>query len=134
MQMGTRCFLIDNDEDDQEIFLLALQEIDPSITVAVADNGTDAINQLTDTGQIPSFIFIDMNMPAMNGRQCLEAIREMRHLASVPVYMYSTAANPRSIEEVKKLGATDFIVKPPSFKELTRLLAAILPEKNPGNE
>ena len=125
------CFLIDNDADDQEIFCLALKEIDESIVCTIADNGVKALEIINaDPSFIPSFIFMDLNMPLMNGKQCLEELRKIERISSVPIYIYSTAADPRSIEEVKQSGATDFIVKPASFKGLTELLATLLQKQN----
>ena len=129
------CFLIDNDIDDQEIFALALQEIDNAISYRVANDGVSAIKKLTaDTAYKPSFIFIDMNMPLMNGKQCLHEIKRLPHLSEVPVYIYSTSADPRSIKEVKHSGAAGFIIKPPSFTELvTTLTKILLPQNLPAN-
>jgi CheY-like chemotaxis protein len=67
-----------------------------------------------------------MNMPLMNGTQCLEEIKKLPRLSKVPVYIYSTAADPLTVAQVKQMGATDFIVKPVSFKELTEILSRIL--------
>jgi DNA-binding NtrC family response regulator len=57
-------------------------------------------------------------------------IKKMDHLAAVPVYMYSTAANPASIAEVKKMGAADFIIKPADYDHLVAILAGIVQRKN----
>ena len=130
MQPEATCLLIDNDEDDQEIFILALQELDAAIECKAVTSGLAAIDKLSsDPSFIPSHIFIDMNMPLMDGRECLREIKKMDHLSGVPVYMYSTAANPSTIDEVRRLGAADFIVKPASFKALTERLAHIFPSK-----
>jgi CheY-like chemotaxis protein len=105
MQKHITCFLVDNDTDDQEIFKMALREIDSSISCIVADDGVTAIEQLrTNTAFIPSFIFLDMNMPLMNGKQCLKEIRKMPWLNAVPVYIYSTATNAHYVEETKMQG------------------------------
>src|SRR3990170_3272258 len=125
MQKQVSCFLIDNDEDDQEIFNMALKEMDPSISCVVVNDGISAIEKLaTDVSYMPSFIFIDMNMPLMDGKQCLQEIRKIPRLAEVPLYIYSTAANPYSIAEAKELGATDFIMKPSGFRQLVELLSS----------
>ena len=130
MSSQVNCFLIDNDVDDQEIFCLALQEIDPGITCTIADNGVKALEVINShSSYIPTFIFMDLNMPLMNGKQCLEELRKIDRISKVPIYIYSTAADPRSIADVKQSGATDFIVKPASFKELTELLATLLQNK-----
>jgi CheY-like chemotaxis protein len=127
MRQPITCFLIDNDEEDQEIFSMALQQADPHIQCAFVNNGPGALHKLNaDLSFIPSLIFIDMNMPLMNGTQCLEEIKKLPRLSKVPVYIYSTAADPLTVAQVKQMGATDFIVKPVSFKELTEILSRIL--------
>ena len=85
MRDEINCFLIDNDEDDQEIFCMALRDVDPSINCILAANGVKAIEMLAnDVRYIPSFIFIDMNMPLMNGKQCLLALKKIERLSDVP--------------------------------------------------
>ena len=117
MQNQSTSLLIDNDTDDQEIFSMALGEIDSTISCLMADDGLSAIEKLTTSpGCIPSYIFIDMNMPLMDGKQCLQEIRKIPAYADVPIYIYSTAANPTLVAEAKTLGATDFIMKPTGFR------------------
>lgn len=131
MHNQLNCLLIDNDRDDQDIFILALQEVDRNISCKTADNGPEALELLrNEPSYIPSIIFIDLNMPMMNGCQCLANIRETARLSGVPIYMYSTAADPRSVEEAKALGATDFLLKPHSFSQLVKLLSEILESRN----
>ena len=70
-----------------------------------------------------------MNMPRMNGLQCLKEIKKIKRLNHVPVFMYSTSADPSVVEENKRLGATDFIVKPSSINDLTKILSRIIRKK-----
>lgn len=131
MHNQLHCLLIDNDRDDQDIFILALQQVDRNILCKTADGGQQALELLrSEPSYIPSFIFIDMNMPLMNGCQCLSRIRETEQLSGVPIYMYSTSASPDAVAEAKALGATDFLVKPNSFSQLVKLLSVILEPRN----
>ena len=69
--------LIDDDEDDLDIFSQALMKIDPSIQFAGFKNGMEAIKLLNDSDMLlPDLIFLDLNMPCMNGFECLKKIRE----------------------------------------------------------
>jgi CheY-like chemotaxis protein len=127
MQPTFTYFLIENDQEDQEIFSMALQEIAPAIACVFAENGVSALSHLkSNPSFVPSKIFIDMNMPLMNGKQCLEAIKKIDYLKEVPVYMYSTTADPISIAEVKSLGAVDFFEKPTSYFDFTVLLSKLI--------
>jgi CheY-like chemotaxis protein len=116
----TSCFLIDDDVDDQEIFTMALHAYDDSIHCHFADDGVKALEKLRDVNFIlPQCIFLDVNMPRMNGIECLDEIRKIRRLQGVPVCMFSTSSDPKIVTQAKALGATDFIVKPPSISALT---------------
>ncbi|PWT97026.1 MAG: response regulator, partial [Bacteroidetes bacterium] len=100
-----KCFLIDDDEDDFEIFRMALSEIDESIHVDYAYNGIEALRKLNEDKTLkPNYFFVDLNMPRMNGKQCLEAIRKDDQLKEVPVYIYSTFADPKTVAELLDLG------------------------------
>ena len=106
MQKKPTCLLIDNDVDDQEIFSMALGEIDSTISCLMADDGLSAIEKLTtNPGYTLSYIFIDMNMPLMDGKQCLQEIRKIPAYAEVPIYIYSTA-----VAFVPLLGLLLFII------------------------
>ena len=121
-----KCLLVDDDADDQEIFFMALQEVDKSIHCIFADGG-DALARLNaDPSFLPHYIFMDINMPRMNGLECLQEIKKITRLMSVPVFMFSTSADAGIIARAKELGATDFIVKPPSVSMLSKLLAQLL--------
>jgi CheY-like chemotaxis protein len=120
------CLFIDDDVDDQEFFCDAAQTIDPEILCTFAGNGVEALSKLNDETFTPNFIFIDMNMPKMNGRETLEQIRKMSRLNEASVFIYSTAAAPRTTEEMMAMGATDFLVKPSSVQGLQELLGKIL--------
>jgi CheY-like chemotaxis protein len=114
------CFLIDDDPDDQEIFGLALQNVDIPIVCSVANDADEAIARLSEPGSLlPDYIFLDMNMPRINGAECLREIRKLEHLRHIPVIMYSTSLKPNDIELTRNLGATDFITKPSNIGALT---------------
>lgn len=126
--------LIDDDADDQEIFCQALESVDQSINCSFANDGVEALEKLNaDEAFIPHYIFIDMNMPRMNGRQCLGEIKKIDRLKNVELYMYSTAADPKTIAETKEMGAKEFIVKPSNFNDLTKKLTEIFNDHSPGN-
>jgi CheY-like chemotaxis protein len=117
-----KCFLVDDDLDDQEIFAMAVREFSDSISCHFADDGVKALETLTEGDFIPHCIFIDINMPRMNGIECLEQIKTINRLKPVPVCMVSTSADPAIVAKTKQLGANDFIVKPASITALSQLL------------
>jgi CheY-like chemotaxis protein len=118
--------LVDDDADDQYVFKDALQNVDASITVETAVDGIDALQKLAENKAAPQLIFLDLNMPRMNGKSFLKEIKLSQALQSIPVIVYSTSSNPVDIEETKALGAKDFIIKPNSYNELCEVLATAL--------
>lgn len=126
--MGPKSFLIiDDDPDDQEILVMCLNNIGTNISCDFADNGAEAISHLeSQIPKAPDYIFIDVNMPKMNGIECLKNIRSMKHLDNTKVFMYSTTSEPKVVEESKRLGATEFIVKPSKIDELETILSRIV--------
>lgn len=118
--------LIDDDHDDFEIFSMALSEADPSISCIYYDSAKDALDQLIEknTPQ-PDFIFLDLNMPGMNGLQFLESLKETS-ISNLPIVVYSTSLLPTHKEKIKNLGVVNSFIKPFSHRELIKILKSIL--------
>ena len=121
-------FIADDDQDDQELFVGALQQIDESCVCLTAFDGEDAIQKLTGTTLpvLPDIIFLDLNMPKINGRQCLARIKESPVLQHIPVIIYSTSADAKEIQEADQLGAALFMQKPNRFNDLYTALEKIV--------
>lgn len=87
-------FLIDDDADDREIFSDSLASIDPAIVFEQAVNGQDAFEKLESRSfPKPDLIFLDLNMPVMDGRTFLKKIKENIHFSDIPVIIYSTSSS-----------------------------------------
>ena len=123
------CLLVDDDEDDKEIFSLALTEANPSIECVAASDGLQALSILKDGSFIPDYIFLDLNMPLMSGKECLVEIRKKPHLIDVPIIIFSTSASQKDIQDTKALGASSFITKPPLIATLAQRLAEVFQTK-----
>ena len=117
--------IIDDDPDDREIFEMALNSVSKEIIYKSADNGVDALSLLLTGDFTPNCIFIDVNMPKMNGIECLKNIKEIPSLKNVKVYMYSTTSEPTVVATAKGMGAEDFIVKPAKVSQLKQILSSI---------
>lgn len=127
MQKDITCFLIDDDIDDLEIFAIAIAEMGRPVTCTTANDGMDALEKLRqDETFTPDYIFLDLNMPRMNGKQCLVEIRKIERLTHTSVVMYSTSALQRDIDDTLQLGASHFLTKPTSISKLTETLQQLL--------
>ncbi|MCW3461861.1 response regulator [Chitinophaga nivalis] len=117
--------LIDDDVDDRMIFGEILKELVPDIIYNEAINGEDALTKL-ESNLIPDIIFLDLNMPRVDGKQFLAEIQKMDHLKHIPIIIYSTSSHESDRRETQELGAAYFLTKPNSLKELSNILTGIL--------
>ena len=118
--------LVDDDHDDHEIFCLSLGEVSSGIKCIYHDNALSALEYLKQKSiNYPDFIFLDLNMPGMNGMQLLEQIKNEEALEAIPIVVYSTSILPSDKEKVLGLRANYFFIKPSSHKELTEELKTV---------
>lgn len=130
MQKSLCVYLIDDDPDDQEFFALAIERMGTTIRPEFTDNGVLATERLkSDSAFTPDFIFIDMNMPCMNGLECLSEIKKIHRLSQVTLYMWSTSTDPSLTQKCISMGAAGFIKKVPSISLLKEILANIFYEQ-----
>jgi CheY-like chemotaxis protein len=122
------CLLIDDDGDDREVFAVAMSEIYSGLDVLMTDNATEAIQNIRDGKIRPDVIFLDLNMPGVNGYQFLVYLKGQIRYKKIPVVVYSTSNDPEEIRRTKKLGAATFFEKPVTFCDLKKRLALLLGE------
>lgn len=126
MSRTIRIFVVDDDLDDTEIFQEVLSFIDPTIQCSTAENGRDALDKLSRVTFIPDLIFLDLNMPRMDGKECLRKLKENLLLRNIPVIIYTTSSQSKDIEETMKAGAIKFITKPLNVNDLEKILRPIV--------
>ncbi|HEX6223708.1 MAG TPA: response regulator [Chryseolinea sp.] len=125
-----KLLLIDDDRDDHEFFLEAINEIDSTITCKTFFDGEQALGQLRNTiDEIPDLIILDTNMPKLNGKQILAELKRIPNIKEVPVIMYSTIFSERDNIELRDLGARHYLSKPSKFEEFRSSLAELLSTK-----
>ena len=73
----------------------------------------------------PDLIFLDLNMPKMNGQEFLSKIKEELPLRDIPVVIFSTSGSYRNIKSTMDLGALEYITKPYRFDQLVSVLNRI---------
>jgi CheY-like chemotaxis protein len=119
--------LIDDDGDDRELFCEALKNIPFHTHCDTAPDGRRAISLLEKKEiELPGIIFLDINMPVMDGWHCLTHLKRSGVLKDIPVIMYSTSTNPEDVEKALQLGAQSFFSKPIDYKHLKAGLQLVL--------
>jgi CheY-like chemotaxis protein len=114
----------DDDADDLYLFREAVNEVDPQKIISLVDSGQRLLDKLQVV--LPDILFLDINMPGINGLQCLEMIRSHAHLDVVPIVIYSTTAEAGHVEKAYQSGANLFIRKPNTFEKMKAQIARIL--------
>lgn len=130
MNQPVHIFLVDDDPDDQEIFASVIEVILPTAKCSGAPNGQRAIEKLTDGSAKPSIIFLDLNMPLMNGKQFLVEIKKHPEIEKIPVVVLSTSSDPANVAETKQLGASYFITKPDRLSQWEDALRRFFQEQS----
>lgn len=119
--------MIDDDSDDKILFHEALREVDPSIIYRTAANGEEGLNCLLAAGNdLPDLIFLDLNMPRMNGKVFLLDLKQIEHLCRIPVCIYTTSKLASDVTETQQLGAANFFTKPDSYEDIRQIIIDLL--------
>jgi CheY-like chemotaxis protein len=118
--------LADDDPDDAEMFADVLSELDSSVRFCHVKDGLAVFEFLKSSAdQKPDAIFLDINMPEMNGWQCLSSLKNDPLTRDIPVLMYSTSSHQRDKQTAKEFGASAFITKPSDYSTLRQILSPI---------
>ncbi|MGC1240367.1 MAG: response regulator [Chryseosolibacter sp.] len=112
---------VDDDIEDIEIFQDAVDSVDRTIQYRAAQSGKELFEILNTLTVLPDHVILDINMPGMDGRLCLQEIRKHEKYNRINVIVYSTNSFPKDIEHIESLGAT-FIRKANSFNDLCAIV------------
>lgn len=105
-------FLIDDDCDDREIFEESLYSLNLNLNFVDAKNGAEALKKLQQPDfKKPDLIFLDLNMPIMDGRQFLVEVKKNEKYSDIPVIIYSTSSNDVDKKFAEEHKAAMFMTK-----------------------
>ena len=134
MVLYKNIFIADDDEDDRFLFTNALRDIDETIRCEFATDGKEALTALKNIPLLPDVLFLDLNMPKINGLECLRRLKNDIRLTTLPVVIFTTSQNPEDVEATHRLGANVYFSKPANYNELKEKLRKILNLNfQPGN-
>lgn len=121
---GAYFLYADDDPDDQDFFTSMVNELEPSISVVLVNNGLELLQYLNNVvakGTLPCCIILDINMPIWDGIRTLKALKVDERYKNIPVVMFTTSQSLRDNELSLQLGAQGFITKPVNHKDLRHL-------------
>lgn len=124
---GKKILIVDDDIDDSELFTEALSSVAEKTVCYCANDGEDAIQKLEHNEiEKPDLIFLDINMPVMDGWECLSRLKAKDNLKDIPVIMHTTSSSKVDFHNARKLGALCFITKQYDFQILKRMLEIVV--------
>ena len=117
-----KILLIEDDDLDIISVQRALIKLDVEYDLLIAYNGREALEMLTNTEQyiVPDVIFLDLNMPKMNGLEFLSAIRKEERLNDVKIFIMTTSAEAGDRLKAEQLGISGYVIKPLSYTDNTK--------------
>ena len=126
--MNKKILLIDDDDDELYFFTEALTETRCPYQCVSARSVEEGMRMLDHTR--PEFIFLDINMPRINGFEGLALIRKLEAIRDIPVILYSTAITEEVIKRGSLQGATACMQKTGSITTLAENLKRFLDQRS----
>jgi DNA-binding NtrC family response regulator len=122
--MRKHILLIDDDKDELEILMVALEQCPVPVKCTWAQGADHALAMLEYLE--PDCILIDINMPKTDGLQCLQQIKAIKKLEPIPVVIYSTHVDGDTKKKAADCGAFKCIKKPTHIGSLSLLIEELL--------
>ena len=127
--MKRHLLLIDDDDDEFDLLTTIVGEI-PLLECSYANSGLKGIALIETTK--PDLVLLDMNMPVMNGLECLKKIFKNNELQDTRIYMYSNSNAEDLKQQALQFGATGCLTKPSTLDSLRSILHKLLNDTFPG--
>lgn len=129
MLAHTTILIVEDDSDDRELLLDALQSANHSVKVRLAESGVEAMDylnqQLSAKAPLPCLIVLDLNMPYMNGKDTFNKIKGDSNLKDIPIVIFTSSLNPNDKEYYKSYGV-ELISKPFEYSEMDDIIHRML--------
>ena len=90
-----------------------------------AENGDELMTILSNREEPPTLIFMDLNMPKMDGREAIKAIKSDPQFKQIPVIVFTTSASEDDIQSSYLQGVNTYFTKPTMFKDLVEMVSVI---------
>ena len=123
--MPKEILLVEDNPDDVELTRIAFEEANVANLLRVVGDGADALDYLfargkhadRDPANLPSLVLLDLNLPKVDGREVLQAIRSNEATRNLPVVVLTTSAEPFDVGASYALGVNSYIRTPVDFEQ-----------------
>lgn len=122
--------LVEDNPDDILITKRAFEKGKIKNKLYIIRSGEDAINFLYQKNgykdaPVPGLIFLDLNLPGVDGYEVLEKLKKNKNLRHIPVIILTVSSNEEDVIKAYTLGANNYIMKPEKFEDFTEIVVAI---------
>jgi CheY-like chemotaxis protein len=120
MEKVVKILLADDDLEDRFIMQDAFNAINlPEVPLLVEDGEKvlEYLENMYNTGNLPSLVVLDLNMPRLSGTQTLRELKSIDRYKDIPVIIFSSSLNVIEMHECRQLGALSYMVKPFTYEE-----------------
>ena len=127
--------LVEDDPDDTELIRAALSRAELRYSLHHVSDGEGAISYLSGAGDyanrntfpLPSVLLLDLKMPRKSGFEVLRWVRANPAFATLPVIVLTSSDEPGDIKRAYELGATSYLTKSASFKNVVEIFTTLAP-------
>jgi CheY-like chemotaxis protein len=118
--------LVEDDQVDAMTVRRAFKELRVANRLEHVENGEEALATLRDPGrERPCLILLDLNMPIMNGIECLQAVKTDPDLKCLPVVVLTTSDEQEDKVESFDLGVAGYMRKPVDYRQFVEIMRTI---------
>src|SRR5688572_13548083 len=127
MKNAFQILIVEDNPADAHLMRQLLRGYELPCEITTLTDGDQAIRFLRRDGEFaaaprPSLIFLDLNLPRVDGREVLRYVKSDAELKKIPVLVFSTSTSPKDISDSYAMGANAFLAKPNGLEQMDELL------------
>lgn len=119
MHPNLTIFYADDDAEDLYFFSEVVNTMN-GVSLHTVDHGNALIEALHNPPPTPNIIFLDLNMPGKNGFEVLRELRDSQDFRDIPVVIFSTSSDEKTIFKTHELGATFYLPKQENYESFKK--------------
>lgn len=128
-----KILLVEDNPDDVDLTMMALEKNSMASEVAVAHDGVEALDYLHATGRfsdrdpnrLPKVVLLDLKMPRMDGLEFLQRVRAEEKTQLLPIVVFTTSNEDKDKTESYKRGANSYLTKPVNYKTFVETIQKV---------
>jgi CheY-like chemotaxis protein len=126
MTKSLNILLIEDDTIEVMKFNRVIKTLGLNHKIIEANNGEEALSILKDKEIIPDVIFLDLNMPKINGIEFLQILKADDYLKYIPAIILTTSNNHKDVLECYKIGIAGYVLKPLKYDDYVERVRKML--------